>query len=242
LIDAEPVLGYTFVENARAVCDVNQDPGTDSSALLIGMDAQAPTTDLEVRPTLSARTRKRQERRDRVYDAAIALFVEHGFDRTSMDDIAARADLGRTTVFNHFPRKAAFLEEWALRRRQRAARAIGDPDHAGRSLREVLERYFAALAEVNRETRRETRALMTLSLNNSDVFLGHTLGRDLAALVTASGERLRPSTDAAQIGRLLALGYYSAVVRWIHLEPEPFRLDAELAAVLDTVLSGALEG
>ncbi|NMO93584.1 TetR/AcrR family transcriptional regulator [Actinomycetospora sp. TBRC 11914] len=207
------------------------------------MDVQA--ADLGELPPLSTRTRKRQERRDRVYDAAIALFVEHGFDQTSMDDIAARAVLGRTTVFNHFPRKAAFLEEWALRRRQRAAAALGDPDHdpdhAGRSLRDVLERYFAGLAEVNLETRRETRALLTLSLNHSDVFLGHTLGRDLAALVTASGEALRPSTDAAQVGRLLALGYYSAVVRWIHVDPEPFRLDAELTAVLDTVLSGALD-
>ena len=105
------------------------------------MDVQA--ADLGELPPLSTRTRKRQERRDRVYDAAIALFVEHGFDQTSMDDIAARADLGRTTVFNHFPRKAAFLEEWALRRRQRAAAALGDPDHdpdhVGHSLREVLE-------------------------------------------------------------------------------------------------------
>ncbi|MHC1557462.1 TetR/AcrR family transcriptional regulator [Actinomycetospora sp. C-140] len=189
---------------------------------------------------IAARTRKRLERRDRVYAAAIELFVEQGFDETSMDDIAARAGLARTTVFNHFSRKALFLEEWALRRRQRAARALGETDPAGRSLRELLGRYFAALAEVNAEMRAETTAMMRLSLNNSDVFLGHVLAGDLADLVLASGARLRPSTDPAQIGRLLALGYYSAVVRWIHLEPAPFALDAELSAILDTVLSGAL--
>ncbi|MCD2196791.1 TetR/AcrR family transcriptional regulator [Actinomycetospora endophytica] len=191
-------------------------------------------------PAVSTRTRKRHERRDRVYAAAIALFVERGFDETSMDDIAARADLARTTVFNHFPRKALFLEEWALRRRQRAAYAIEDASVPVQPLREVLARYFTALAAVNAETRAETTALMSLSLKVHDVFRGHTLGQDLTELITASGEPLRPTTDAAQVGRLLALGYYSAVVRWIVVEPAPFSLDRELSAVLDTVLSGAL--
>lgn len=190
-------------------------------------------------PAVSTRARKRHERRDRVYAAAIALFVARGYDETSMDDIAAEAELARTTVFNHFPRKALFLEEWARRRRERAALAVGDVDFSDRSLREVLQRYFTALAAVNAESRTETTALMSLSLKINDVFRGHTLGHDLAELVTASGEPLRAGTDAAQVGRLLALGYYSAVVRWVHAEPA-FGLDRELAAVLDTVLSGAL--
>jgi AcrR family transcriptional regulator len=204
------------------------------------MDPQGPAGGVVELPAVSTRTRKRHERRDRVYAAAIALFVERGYDETSMDDIADRAELARTTVFNHFPRKAAFLEEWALRRRQRAASAVEDADLSDRSLREVLERYFTALAAVNVETRTETTALMTLSLKINDVFRGHTLGHDLAELITASGEPLRPTTDAAQVGRLLALGYYSAVVRWVHAGPAPFGLDRELSAVLDTVLSGAL--
>ncbi|GAA4792525.1 TetR/AcrR family transcriptional regulator [Actinomycetospora chlora] len=200
------------------------------------------TAELPEIPEVGRRARKRLERRDRVYAAAIALFVEQGYDETSMDDIAARAGLSRTTVFNHFARKALFLEEWALRRRQRAAQAIGAADAGGAAVRALLERYFRALAEINGEMRAETTALMRLSLNNSDVFLGHVLAADLADLVAASDARLRPSTDAAQVGRLLALGYYSAVVRWIHVDPAPFRLDGELLAVLDTVLAGALEG
>ncbi len=204
------------------------------------MDPQVVASGVAELPAISTRTRKRHERRDRVYAAAIELFVQRGFDETSMDDIAVRADLARTTVFNHFPRKALFLEEWALRRRQRAAGAIEDTDLTASSLREVLERYFTALAAVNAETRTETTALMTLSLKANDVFRGHTLGQDLTDLIIASGEPLRPSTDAAQVGRLLALGYYSAVVRWVHAPPSSLRLDSELAAVLDTVLSGAL--
>lgn len=196
---------------------------------------------MHVPPPLTRRTRKRNERRDRVYAAAVELFVEQGFEATSMDEIALRSGVARTTVFNHFPRKALFLDEWARRRRESAARSLDDADLAGRRLRELLGGYLAALAGLNVSTRVETAALMEVALRNGNTLLGHDLGGELADLVAATGARLRPSADPTQVGRLLSLGYYSAVVRWIHVEPAPFDLAAELAALLDTVLGGALD-
>jgi AcrR family transcriptional regulator len=40
-----------------------------------------------------------------ISDAATRLFFERGFDRVTVDEIANAADVGRMTVFNHFPRK-----------------------------------------------------------------------------------------------------------------------------------------
>jgi AcrR family transcriptional regulator len=51
------------------------------------------------------RTRKRLATRDSISDAATRLFMERGFDQVTVDEIAAAADVGRMTVFNHFPRK-----------------------------------------------------------------------------------------------------------------------------------------
>ena len=51
------------------------------------------------------RTRKRMATRQAISDAATCLFMEHGFDQVTVDQIAAAADVGRMTVFNHFPRK-----------------------------------------------------------------------------------------------------------------------------------------
>ena len=50
-------------------------------------------------------SRKRLATRQSISNAATRLFLERGFDHVTVDDIAAAADVGRMTVFNHFPRK-----------------------------------------------------------------------------------------------------------------------------------------
>jgi AcrR family transcriptional regulator len=55
------------------------------------------------------RERRWREVHDRVYDAALELFLAQGFVATSYDEIAERADVARKTAFNHFPRKIDFI-------------------------------------------------------------------------------------------------------------------------------------
>ncbi|MEF2073671.1 TetR/AcrR family transcriptional regulator [Consotaella aegiceratis] len=56
-------------------------------------------------PIDDRRTRKRLATRRAISLAADQLFRERGFDHVTVDEIAAAADVGRMTVFNHFPRK-----------------------------------------------------------------------------------------------------------------------------------------
>lgn len=51
------------------------------------------------------RSRKRLATRQAISNAATRLFFVRGFDKVTVDDIAAAASVGRMTVFNHFPRK-----------------------------------------------------------------------------------------------------------------------------------------
>ena len=55
------------------------------------------------------RSRKRLATRQGISNAATRLFREHGFDQVTVDQIAAAAQVGRMTVFNHFPRKEDML-------------------------------------------------------------------------------------------------------------------------------------
>jgi AcrR family transcriptional regulator len=56
-------------------------------------------------PPSDRRTRKRLATRQRISDVATRLFIERGFDRVTVDEIAEAADVARMTVFNHFARK-----------------------------------------------------------------------------------------------------------------------------------------
>ncbi len=57
----------------------------------------------------SRRERKKEETRQRIFEAAISLFREQGFEATTVDEITEKADVGRGTFFNYFPRKESVL-------------------------------------------------------------------------------------------------------------------------------------
>jgi AcrR family transcriptional regulator len=56
--------------------------------------------------TESLTERKRQRVQRRIIEAADELFAAEGFDNVSVTDIAARAEVGRTTFFRYFGDKA----------------------------------------------------------------------------------------------------------------------------------------
>lgn len=190
------------------------------------------------------RTRNRERRRDRVYTTAVELFVADGFDNTTMDDISERADVARATVFNHFQRKTAFLEEWSLRRRQRAFEAVQAEHLEDHSIGEILQRYMVELARVSTGSRRETVAMMSASLHSTNVLAHPNLGHELARFVAraqASGEVV-PSVDPELAGLLMATGYFATLAQWIEVEPAPFELRQQLLRMLEIILSGLLSG
>lgn len=58
------------------------------------------------------RERKKLRTQRAISEAAIALFLERGFDKVAVADVAAAAEVSTMTVFNHFPTK----EDLALHR------------------------------------------------------------------------------------------------------------------------------
>jgi AcrR family transcriptional regulator len=54
---------------------------------------------------LGLRARKKQQTRERIVEQAMALFDERGFERVTIADIAAAADIAPRTFFSYFPSK-----------------------------------------------------------------------------------------------------------------------------------------
>src|ERR1700680_1128609 len=58
------------------------------------------------------RQRKRQQTHERLTRAAMALFRERGFEATTLDDIAAAADISRRSFFHYFASKEDVVFAW----------------------------------------------------------------------------------------------------------------------------------
>ncbi|MFE0099103.1 TetR/AcrR family transcriptional regulator [Streptomyces sp. NPDC059009] len=58
---------------------------------------------------LGRRERKKAATRKALADAALRLFLERGYDRVSVKDVADAADVSTTTLFKHFPSKEALV-------------------------------------------------------------------------------------------------------------------------------------
>lgn len=192
--------------------------------------------------TLDRHARGRRRRRSRVYDAALELFLEKGYEETTMDDIAERADVARTSVFNYFSPKTAFLDEWGARRRQPAFDAVQSEHLEDKSAAEILQRYMAVLGELNASARTECVVMMGASLKWNNVMMDPPLARELSEVVEQARRKgqIRDEIDAQQAGLLLAVGYFAALASWIAVEPEPFDIRDYLARLVDLILNGLL--
>jgi AcrR family transcriptional regulator len=121
-------------------------------------------------PTL--RARKAARTREAIVAAAVALFDERGYDRTSVAQIAARAEVGERTFFRYFADKEEVLfgdddELLDLIVAALVPRAPGEAplDAAVRAARAVLER-IAARAELVPARERVLAATPALQARN----------------------------------------------------------------------------
>lgn len=108
-----------------------------------------------------------------VITAAIEEFLAAGFDATSMDRIAARANVSKRTVYNHFPSKEALFAE--------ILRQLWDASHEGET--------FAYRAAVPLREQLIELLMRKLRLLNDEAFL--SLARVAIAAGIHSPERAR---------------------------------------------------
>ncbi|HEX3649268.1 MAG TPA: helix-turn-helix domain-containing protein [Pseudonocardiaceae bacterium] len=65
----------------------------------------------------------------RILDAALAEYLEHGFRRTSVDDVARRAGLGRATIYRRFAARDEIVQAVLLRETRRFFADIAAATH-----------------------------------------------------------------------------------------------------------------
>src|SRR5215472_683277 len=196
---------------------------------------------LATSPTGRRKRRKRQTR-ERIVAAAAASFAEEGFDGTTFDHIAERADVARATVFNYFGDKQQLLRAYLDQRRtwlraQLEDEAAREQDGAAR-----LARLLDTLAAFNQDNEREARAVVDAwrvmrgayseGAPTAEVF------REVIEAGQAAGE-FGADVDSRAAALFLFDAYIGVITRWFGTTPaERFDLRAGLRQALAVALYG----
>jgi AcrR family transcriptional regulator len=158
-----------------------------------------------VSDTLGLRERKKRERRRRIEDAAIGFFEQQGFDATTIEQIAAAADIAPRTFFSYFDSKDdVVLADYA----ERLDRIVGELDRrpADEPIWTALRSSFAVVAsdyeaEADRIARRFAIMATTPSVHARSLQLQAgwelALGSHIAARVGAATDDPDPGLLAA---------------------------------------------
>ena len=161
------------------------------------------------------------DKRRALLDVAARLFAAHGFDRTSVSDIAARADVSKALVYHYYPSKSALLYDIISAHLAYVADALAEADDPEAP---PEERLFA-LVRAALFSYREADSLHKVQLNELDK-LDAGQQRDLRALerrivttVAGAVKRLNPALLEKEEARLLKPVTMSlfGVLNWTYL-------------------------
>lgn len=183
----------------------------------------------------------KQARRDRLYEAALALFRQQGYEQTTVDQITRQAGLAKGTFFNYFPTKDAVLRYMG----EREIGRLGVSNLSGGSASAVgnLKRLLSALAASLEADRELVRLIFARGITVPDLLCGDAGGfsiRPTAALLLRRGQNMNevaawldPDVLAAALDAL----YLQQLVCWCQAE-QFYPLAERLTGIVDLLLMG----
>jgi len=199
-------------------------------------------------PEPTRRERKKEETRRRIFTAAISLFREKGFEHTTVDEITEKADVGRGTFFNYFPRKEsvlAFLSEERLEVAEENGQLLLAE---ARPVRDKLIEVYAFASAAYTEDRELSRFVFNEWMQRSFAPTEETGGRweTLLLKIIAQGQsngELRSDVAADRMESVLSSVYMSTLYFWLCCplgmpEGSDFALVDEVKARIGLVIDG----
>jgi AcrR family transcriptional regulator len=163
------------------------------------------TTHPEARERL--RARKRRQTRERIAEVALSLFLEHGFEATTVEQIAAAADVSPRSFFHYFPSKEDVVAAWqdtfgARLAAAVAARPANEP--LSRVVEEAMLQSISAAAE-SRGVALDHLVRTTPALRARDALKYERLERTLTEALIGR-KRRRKDTLEVRLLAMLAIG------------------------------------
>ncbi|MDX2970129.1 TetR/AcrR family transcriptional regulator [Kribbella solani] len=172
--------------------------------------------------------------RERLVLAAVDLFAEHGYDATTVTQIAERAGVTKSTFFRHFPDKRELLVAGQETLCRLLVEGIAEAPVTATPLEAVatgLERASNAMGPMNRELGPRLKAAIAASteLQERDTLKHVGLA---TAMTEALVSRDVPATVAHLAAELGVLAFKRGYTEWTNLDHDDTGLAPHVLAAL----------
>ncbi|SEG48777.1 transcriptional regulator, TetR family [Actinacidiphila yanglinensis] len=189
--------------------------------------------------------RWKPDARERLIVAALDLFVEQGYDNTTVAEISTRAGLTRSTFFRHFPDKREILAAGQEALSRLLAEGIDSAPADATPMAAVaagLERASGTMTSFNRELGPMLRAAIEANeeLRNREAL--KSIG--MAAAMTDALTRREVAEPAAQVAAEIGvLAFKRGYARWADpaRDADPGELATHTRAAFDELRAAAAE-
>lgn len=175
------------------------------------------------------RDRQREHTRSEIVRVAFELFGTHGYEKVSVEMIAAEAGISRATFFNYFPQKELILREVASARAEKlkatlAALQASGPTPTIEGILQLILKLSAENARISHHSKKlmieafvhqVSRGLM-LAIREQVV---DALTQILAKALKSAPRRPKP--DPKAIAETLMAVYIATMLEWLMRESIP---------------------
>jgi TetR/AcrR family transcriptional regulator, cholesterol catabolism regulator len=193
----------------------------------------------------SRRERRKLEVYRRIHRAAVTLFRRQGYEATTVEQIADRADVAKGTVFNYFPSKEALLHALSADIHDRLLEELGTADTWPGTCRDQVVRLLVALARLAQDDRIVFRLVLGRNLREfwrdaqQDPLSRHVQGSVRTALRRgrARGE-LDHQVRLESAARLIEAAFFTTMLDWLNGGIAEGAFRREVAGQLDIVFGG----
>ncbi|WP_148040822.1 TetR/AcrR family transcriptional regulator [Brevibacillus nitrificans] len=161
--------------------------------------------------------------KQKIFETGIRLFREKGYEATTVEEIAAAADVAKATFFKHFPRKYELILEVLMQRREKINLAVTDEQVSRLSTKMQVVHLMNILCN----TIESDRTMAVISLN--EYICSGDLLREEAPTIEIfyqtiergrqKGE-IRADIQSRVVARMLWAYYLESYIAWSRNEQE----------------------
>jgi len=188
--------------------------------------------------------------RSKVLKAALSVFSAKGYAATTLDDVAAAANVTRGAIYWHFKSKADLYNTLTDELSARGADLVQQAVAEGGSLLEILRRVFVRQCALIEEDK-EARAVMELAMfktgldpdlqagRKKQLKAGNALLEGISAAMQQGIDMgiLRDDLDPADMARAFIAFENGAIQLWLST-PKSFSLKTSAESFADILITG----